>query len=163
LEGANNAGSSPELSTSEATGSPSTASASTPSTSATPVQPAEFDAVRVAKELYGKSCYVNWPHLKEAVVLGVSDARCRVPLAGLTHPDQIVRGLTMHVPEDFGAWMKESKYQKNKTKSKKGMDIGEVKVMLHVKVLRGIRVGRDGSRARLWTMFDEIFPEQVIV
>jgi hypothetical protein len=68
----------------------------------------------------------------------------------------------IHVQGDSGAWLKESKYQKNHYKAKKGMDIGEVKVMLHVQVLRGMKVRKDGSRTKMWRTVDDIYPLQVI-
>jgi len=69
----------------------------------------------VAQEVLGKSVYVAWPYLREAVVLGVSDATCRVSQ---------LQGIVNHTSEDAGVWQKEMKYQLGKYKTKKAIDLG---------------------------------------
>lgn len=83
----------------------------------------EFEATApsVAGKVLSKSIYVFWPHLREALVLGVSDAKCRVSQ---------VQGIVPHSPEDAAAWHKEAKYQLTKHKSKKGIDLGERRPVL---------------------------------
>lgn len=48
------------------------------------------------------------------------------PLSSLSLRTNLKVGVTRQ--GDSGAWLKESKYQRNHYKAKKGMDIGEVKV-----------------------------------
>ncbi|KAL6075040.1 exonuclease II Exo2 [Balamuthia mandrillaris] len=112
------------------------------------------DMEQLANELLGKVVYVQWPHLHEALVLGISDSKCR---ASKSH------GCVFHSNEDAQAWQKESKYQKNKYRAKRGIEVGDVKVLLHVKLMRGLRSFRDGSSIRVWNQKDEIFPLQTIL
>lgn len=118
-----------------------------------------------------KHVYVSWPFLREAIVLGVSDSKCRVSQG---------QGRVEHTAEDAAAWQKEMKYQMNKYKTKKGIDMGTyflpllrsfflmglsglVQVMLHVQVLKGMKIGRDGSRTKVFSPAHEIVPYQAVL
>jgi len=121
----------------------------------------QINAVQL-QDLLGKTIYVNWPYLKEALVLepaanslsspvpyhhqhnslGARHFRRDVshqPRPGCcqtyTRPyrDSILatcKPLTVNrMQGDAAAWIKECKYQKNHYKAKKGMDIGQPKVL----------------------------------
>jgi hypothetical protein len=56
-------------------------SVAAPSALLTKEQPTDdVDASRV-QDLLGKTVYVEWPYLKEALVLGISDGECRTSQA----------------------------------------------------------------------------------
>lgn len=52
------------------------------------------DAATIASELLGKTVYVDWPHLKEALVIGVADCDAKFslinPLSGYA-PDNVIK------------------------------------------------------------------------
>eukprot|EP00005_Dracoamoeba_jomungandri_P010120 CAMPEP_0174266432 /NCGR_PEP_ID=MMETSP0439-20130205/30202_1 /TAXON_ID=0 /ORGANISM="Stereomyxa ramosa, Strain Chinc5" /LENGTH=1547 /DNA_ID=CAMNT_0015353391 /DNA_START=52 /DNA_END=4695 /DNA_ORIENTATION=- len=112
----------------------------------------EVSVEALESTLLGSVCFVNWPHLREAMVLGISDKKCRASQ---------FQGIVVHTKDDAAAWQKETNYQKNMWKSKKGIQIGEVKVMLHVKLMTGIYRRRDGSRVKKYSNSTEVIPYQV--
>lgn len=47
----------------------------------------ELDLIMLAQEFIGKEIYIGWPHLREAQVFAVSDAKTKIERTGIENFD----------------------------------------------------------------------------
>lgn len=92
----------------------------------------------LASELLGKSVYVEWPHLKEALVICVTDCNVKLslinPLGGYSHDNlkrEDVKGALA------AEWNAQIKQIKEIHMSRLGIDIGDTDVLLYTRSFLG--------------------------
>lgn len=106
----------------------------------------------VAPSVLGKRCFVQWPYLKEAQVVAVSDATAYFDA---TSPE-----------EKQGArkdWDEIVSSIKSNFLEKDGIDVGEVSVILHVRVCVGLVRNLDGTIEKRFASTEEAHPLQAVL
>ncbi|PBC30137.1 5'-3' exoribonuclease [Apis cerana cerana] len=91
----------------------------------------KINLTTIGSKLLGQIVFVNWPHLKEALVIGVSSSSCMK--MNLINP-QIKR---LYDTIDGSEWTVEKKRITETYKDRLGVDIGETKFLVHVRLLVG--------------------------
>lgn len=96
-------------------------------------KPKSDDLMQLATDLIGKSVFVSWPHLIEALVVGVSDKQHRVnqpkdPKGPLIKEENNLRMFSVQVETT-------EQYYKNRL----GIEVGNTDVLVHVKGFCGQR------------------------
>jgi hypothetical protein len=114
----------------------------------------DFELVRQAKERYlGKQCYVDWPYFQEGNVVGISTLMFRYNVLG----EEI-----QQVGRDRDTWRKDALLIHDTYYHKKAVDIGEIRILFHVRVFNGTMVENpDGSIQRQFTDHELLFPAQL--
>lgn len=79
----------------------------------------------IANQLLGKSCFVNWPYFKEAKVVAFSTPK------GKFTPNEVIA----HKGDESDYWKKDANYAHDTMITKRALEVGDILVMLHVKVL----------------------------
>jgi 5'-3' exoribonuclease 1 len=107
--------------------------------------------------LVGKSVWVDWPHLREALVVAVSSAGCRYTDKGtVKYSSQISAAWRQHAADAKHTWM-----------FKRGIDINGVTCMVHVRKLIGTRTAYgargDAKLEKLWSPEEVAVPWQLVV
>lgn len=99
--------------------------------------PTTADAV---KDIVGKRYFAGWPYLSECVVKSVSDKTCRIFMReGKVNS-------SAHSPEQSDKWVKDGKMEREGLLTKKGIDVGDIHVVIEVVTLSGmIRTARGDS------------------
>jgi 5'-3' exoribonuclease 1 len=90
----------------------------------------------VAAAFLNQRIYVNWPFLKEASVAAVSDELFRYELDDGATGKRSIRS-TPHRPEHVMAWKKKADQIEGHYAKRYGTILGNVEVMLHVRLLKG--------------------------
>ncbi|XP_020295073.1 5'-3' exoribonuclease 1 isoform X2 [Pseudomyrmex gracilis] len=121
----------------------------------------------LASELLGKSVYVEWPNLKEALVVSVSDSKMRITLINHLdgyNPDNIKKENMKNMLTD---WNAEKKTIKETHMLRRGIDIGDTSVLLHARLYLGNRyVFDDHGKVMMekqWSEFIVPYAYQTIV
>ncbi|XP_022099990.1 5'-3' exoribonuclease 1-like [Acanthaster planci] len=105
---------------------------------------ADVTAEDVISEVFGKSCFAEWPHLKEVKVVAVADDTTRFELAeSKQRSDQqaekpSVKKLDMS-DGDAAAWVKDIKAIQDRYHKRKGVKIGPSYVLVYACPLMGRR------------------------
>eukprot|EP00038_Savillea_parva_P026454 m.54229 g.54229 ORF g.54229 m.54229 type:complete len:1438 (+) comp7513_c0_seq2:69-4382(+) len=107
--------------------------------------------------LVGKTVWVDWPHLREGMVVAVSDS-------GHRYSD---KGPVKYSSQLSAAWKTHASDVKHSMMFKRGIDIGPVTVMVHVRKLLATRVGytRAGKAQveKMWSPEEVAVPWQLVV
>ncbi len=111
-------------------------------------------ATVVATMVLGSRCFVSWPYLQEALVVGVSDATGRVSAAGTVPASK-----TFSKPE-ADEWASEAARLGGKYLTHQGIDVGRVSVLLHVRTCEGLVKHADGSLQKRFGGAETAFPLQ---
>ncbi|KAG5354373.1 5'-3' exoribonuclease 1 [Yarrowia sp. C11] len=111
----------------------------------------------IARELFDKSIYVNYPYLREAKVIAVSDE-----LFSYTFENGKVNKAP-HSDTMAKEWATGSRKIKNDYLKKQGIKSGGIFIVLHVRFLAGMKKGDDGSLVKDFTGATGSFPVQTIV
>eukprot|EP00045_Choanoeca_perplexa_P016695 m.228972 g.228972 ORF g.228972 m.228972 type:complete len:1310 (+) comp17332_c0_seq60:191-4120(+) len=125
---------------------------------------AHLDAKTVAmhQQYLNAVVWVRWPHLLEARVVGVSSEKEKYILSA-TEPKQPVR--TGASGKDVHAWRDQANYLRTLMLSSRGLDIGDVQVILHVQLSQGyqdVYTARGTViRRRVWSRRETQYPLQV--
>eukprot|EP00854_Cymbomonas_tetramitiformis_P005821 gene5821-7022_t len=109
---------------------------------------AQVSAALVAPAVLGRRCHIGWPYLREAVIHTVSDAARVVDKTG-------ERPLV-----DVGEWQRSVAMASNKLLSEKGVDVGEVAVVVEVSACEGLVREADGSVQKRWSAERILVPLQ---
>jgi 5'-3' exoribonuclease 1 len=104
----------------------------------------------VAGVILGERCYIEWPFLKEAEVTGVSDVMATVRS----------KGVSSHSDKERTDWAVGASIMKNEF-LKKGIDIDECRLVLHMRPLEGLSVQPDGTIEKRFSTKELRFPLQV--
>ncbi|XP_071053139.1 5'-3' exoribonuclease 1 isoform X2 [Onthophagus taurus] len=117
----------------------------------------------VAKDLLGKTVYVAWPHLVEALVVSVSNKNFRYHHTKEPGNFNIVENKG-NVAKD---WQLESSTISDRYKSRFGIEVGPVSILVHVKVMIGRKyMFTQAGRVTLekqWAPITSPYPLQSIV
>jgi len=109
------------------------------------------NAQTVAQATLGQRCYIEWPYLREALVVGVSDATMRVtPM-----------GPVKHTSDKQAEWQKEAAGISRDFRIGRGTNLGPISVILHVRVCEGLKTQLDGSQLKTFGDEEIAFPLQV--
>ncbi|XP_012226430.1 5'-3' exoribonuclease 1 [Linepithema humile] len=126
------------------------------------------NATTLASKLLGKSVYVDWPHLKEALVVGVADCDAKFSLInplGSYAPDNLIKEEMKGVVA--GECTLHKKLIKETHMSRLGIDLGETSVLLFTRSFLGNRYifGPQGKVTieKQWNVFTTIHAYQAIV
>ncbi|XP_029664328.1 5'-3' exoribonuclease 1 isoform X1 [Formica exsecta] len=122
----------------------------------------------LASELLGKSVYVGWPHLKEALVIGVADNDVKFslinPLEGYSD-----NNLKKEVVKDLLAveWRTQKKQIRDTHMSRLGIDIGDTNVLFYARTYLGNKYifGVQGKVTieKQWSDFPTAYAYQTVV
>ena len=103
------------------------------------------------QHLVGQRVHVGWPYLTESVVTAVSDKR-----------EKIIQR-EQHVPHGSAEWGADTQKTSFETLTKKGVDVGSVNVMIHVRVCEGLVRHPDGSLQKRFGKTDVVVPAQLVL
>jgi len=109
---------------------------------------------QIASQLLGHRTFAGWPFLQEAHVVGVSDEQARWNLDG--------RGAmfpTQHGPSEKEKWRKAAHRIQHIYSKRFAVDTEDVEVLLHVKLLKGLKRLDDGALVKEW---DTVEVEQAV-
>ncbi|BGP06510.1 exonuclease II Exo2 [Rhodotorula toruloides] len=112
----------------------------------------------IARLIVGKRTYVNYPMLREALVDAVSDDlfRYEIDSSGLVRP-------IPHTQNEIYQWKRAADRIEHVYSKSKGCLIGHVEVVVHARVLKGLRREADGSMVKEWEDETEDFALQATV
>lgn len=126
------------------------------------------DLTTLASKLLGKSVYVEWPHLKEALVIGVADNNVKF---SLINPLECYSNNNLKKEEvkDLLAaeWSAQNKQICETHMSRLGIDVGDTNVLLYVRTYLGIKYifGVQGkvTSEKQWNDFPIVYAYQTVV
>ncbi|XP_057341540.1 5'-3' exoribonuclease 1 isoform X1 [Microplitis mediator] len=105
------------------------------------VSPKEAPAIeKISSELLGKTIYIKWPHLVEALVIGVSTIDSKFTLININRPygmDNLNR--EFFKDSSKSQWNSEAKSVALAYKSRFGIDIGKTTMIIHACPISGRR------------------------
>eukprot|EP01113_Clastostelium_recurvatum_P022706 TRINITY_DN2717_c0_g1_i2.p1 TRINITY_DN2717_c0_g1~~TRINITY_DN2717_c0_g1_i2.p1 ORF type:complete len:1752 (+),score=474.29 TRINITY_DN2717_c0_g1_i2:141-5396(+) len=155
-----------------------------------PPESSIHNAEAVAASMLGQRCYVNWPYLKEAIVVGVTDHTQEITLprgqidaiarsgkgganapasaespAAPSSPASFIRDLDVatcpRTRINPTTFNEEIFATRGRLITKKGIDASLIRVMLSVMCLEGISASDDGTRSKLFSKTREMIPLQL--
>ncbi|KAL0571703.1 exonuclease II Exo2 [Marasmius crinis-equi] len=91
----------------------------------------------VARELVGSRVWINWPFLREGMVVGVSDPLFRYEKAKVAGREKVVS--TPHSQNGLGHWRAKAQRIEDVYSKRCGVVTGEVEVLVHVRPLKGLK------------------------
>lgn len=125
----------------------------------------EDNAGVFAKDYLGKSVFVNWPHLLEARVFEVSDGSLKYYLGKENNQEKIVEEEITE--KDCGELVSQIKTLTKYYKERRGIEIGETNIVLHVYPLTGRKyiTGFQGkiTLEKQWSTIPMLCPLQTVV
>ncbi|GAA5976131.1 hypothetical protein JCM10908_005393 [Rhodotorula pacifica] len=113
-----------------------------------------------ARLVVGKRVYVGYPYLREALVDAVSDELFRYELDQYS-PDQIHP--IPHTQLEISSWKRAADKIEHVYSKSRGCLIGHVEVVVHARVLKGLKRMDDGSMVKEWHEETEDFALQATV
>ena len=113
-------------------------------------QPADAQ-MKYAAQLVGKRVWVEWPYLREAEVISVTDGRSRVT----------VDSTVTLMPALMDSHVRECRYLQQKQLGTRGVDSYDVTVLVTVRAFTGMRRQDDGSIRKMFDV-DLTVPAQLI-
>ena len=119
--------------------------------------PASAEEAVTSRNVLGKTRFAQFPCLVEAIVSSVSDGVKRYSLS--QSGTVIDRALSQ---DEINAWQKDAYAAGELSKTRWGVDPGEVHVMLGIKIFTGMRA-LDGGRgtSKTWATKEEVVPWQL--
>ena len=102
--------------------------------------------------MLGRRCFVSWPFLQEALVVGVSDAGGKVTVGGVAKKWAGI---------ELDAWRAEAGKMSAKYYTTQGVDLGKITLLVHVTVCQGLVRHADGSLQKRFGGPELAFPLQV--
>ncbi|ESK84121.1 5 -3 exoribonuclease [Moniliophthora roreri MCA 2997] len=91
----------------------------------------------IARDLVGSRVWINWPFLREGMVVGISDSLFRYEKAKIAGRDKVVS--TPHSHGGLGHWKSKAQRIEDVYSKRCGVVIGEVQVLVHVRPLKGLK------------------------
>lgn len=98
----------------------------------------------VAANHIGKRTFVSWPFLQEGIVTAVSDELFRYEVVFGTNGQQSINKRP-HDPSGVGEWKRKASKIEHHYSKRYGVIIGDVEILLHVRLLKGLQRMEDGS------------------
>ncbi|XP_067051785.1 5'-3' exoribonuclease 1-like isoform X1 [Acropora muricata] len=128
----------------------------------------EVSIVETAQELLGETCYVGWPHMVEALVLGVCDG-CKmysVDKKSLRNSSKEIKEAELTEVE-FKSWKHQVKAMTDHQLERRGIELGETNVVIEACPIRGKRYvcGAKGvvTMEKEWSPKPVAYPYQLTV
>ncbi|XP_039303025.1 5'-3' exoribonuclease 1 isoform X3 [Solenopsis invicta] len=126
------------------------------------------NVVTLASEILGKSVYVEWPHLKEALVIGVANVNVKLSLInqlGDYNPNNLkkedVKGLLST------EWHAHCKQIKEIHMSRLGINIGDTEILLYTRLFLGNKYVFDAQGkvtiTKQWNDYPTVYAYQTVV
>lgn len=116
----------------------------------------------IAKHLLGETAYVEWPYMVEAIIKSVCDDSIRYYLDGKNQLQSKMLG-----GEEYKSVVREMKAIETYHMGRRGIELGEVKVMVEANLLLGKRYvcGHKGSvkLQKEWSPRSSFYPYQAVV
>ncbi|CAG8482069.1 11267_t:CDS:10 [Paraglomus occultum] len=98
----------------------------------------------IAQEKIGKRIFVGWPFLQEGLVSAISDSNVRYELS--TQADGTTEIIEKrHKADNTEQWKRRAGKLEHEYSKKRGTIIGTVNVLVHVRMLKGLKHKDDGS------------------
>lgn len=113
-----------------------------------------------ARLVVGKRIFVGYPYLREALVDSVSDELFRYELDEHS-PNHVYP--TPHSQAELNSWKRSADKIEHTYSKTRGCLIGHVDVLVHARVLKGLRREDDGSMVKEWNDDPEDFALQATV
>jgi 5'-3' exoribonuclease 1 len=113
---------------------------------------AELAAPQVAAAVAGQRAWVKWPYLQECLVEAVSDATQR---AGREGPPQ------RHSAAEADDWWRQCGALAGELALKQGVEVGEVRLLLHVRPCDGLVRQLDGTVEKRFSKKEAAYPLQL--
>lgn len=108
-------------------------------------------AAAIAEKLCGDSVYINWPFLREAKVVAVSDDMFKYSVN--ESDGNVVQ--TPHETKELEQWSRAASKLKMDFYRSYAVKIGSVEKVVHVKLLKGLRKTKDGAFVKDFGSGDE--------
>ena len=92
---------------------------------------------KIAKDMVGKRAFVNWPFVREAMVVAVSDQLFKFEKVsfGDGHSQRVLSN--PHTPQGLAHWKAKTERIEQQYSKRLGVITGSIEVMLHVRPLKG--------------------------
>ena len=109
-------------------------------------------AAQVASAIVGQRAWVKWPYLQEALVVSVSDGKMRAGAKGESRP------LSSNEADE---WSRQTTQMKNDYVTKQGLELGQLKLLLHVRPCEGLVRQIDGTVEKRFGKTEVSYPLQM--
>jgi len=119
----------------------------------------DINAAAVAPILLGARCYVNWPHLQEALIVRVSDEM----ESWSCTPGEREHKHKLWDAHEAGQWQQECAHLVNTTLTRCGVDVGRCDLIVHVRICKGYIRHPDGTIQRQLAAEEANYPLQGVV
>lgn len=127
----------------------------------------QFDGIKpedVAQLLVGKRVFVGYPYLKEALVTAVSDELFRYDVDEMPPGSGVFRAHSSpHSGAGVSAWKRSADKLEHTASKRRGVLIGPVELIVHAKVIKGLKRLDDGSTVKEFEDEEEEHALQTIV
>ena len=101
--------------------------------------------------LINRRVHIDWPYLKEAVVVAVSDK------------SEKITGRGVRVSHSSSEWGSEVQRAAHERMTQRGVDVGQTSVALHVRACEGLVRHPDGSLQKRFGKTDALLPAQLVL
>lgn len=116
-----------------------------------PTSPDIEDSKAFGHKLVGRRCFTGWPYLNEALVMGAIDSDTKIGLSG---------GEEKQDPEQF---RRDALAVSQHLLTSKGIDCGNIKILLAVRKFRGMKRMEDGRTKKWFDKTEMQVPGQLIL
>ena len=101
--------------------------------------------------LLNRRVHIDWPYLKEAMVVAVSDK------------SEKIAGRGVRTPHSSSEWGSEVQRAAHERMVARGVDVGQTSVALHVRACEGLVRHPDGSLQKRFGKTDTLLPSQLVI
>jgi 5'-3' exoribonuclease 1 len=120
--------------------------------------PPNVTAAQVGEAIIGRRAWVNWPYLQEAQVVAVTDAQGR---ATRQQEGEKVAVVKSHTTTQAEEWSRKATTLASEHLVKHGIDVGEIRLLLHVRPCEGLIRGVDGTVEKRFAKVEVVYPLHV--
>lgn len=92
----------------------------------------------IAKEMVGKRCFVGWPFVREAMVVGVSDSLFKFEKVAFGNNNETRVLSNPHTTQGLQYWKNKADRIEHHYSKRLGVITGSVDVLVHVRPLKGV-------------------------
>ncbi|KAJ7394677.1 5'-3' exoribonuclease 1 [Desmophyllum pertusum] len=128
----------------------------------------EVSSLEISEELLGETCYVGWPHMVEALVMGVCDGSKRYFLENKNSHNSSKEIAHQVLTElEIKSWKHQVKSMAENQLERRGIELGETNVLIEACPIRGKRYvcGAKGlvTMEKEWSPMPISYPHQLTV
>lgn len=114
----------------------------------------DLESSTVSRQLLNRPVYINWPYLREAKVVAITDELCSYEMKG--------NALSTIPHQNVDQWQREANGFK-RTFSRKGVKIGQVPILVHLAPLKGMKRTPEGALVKEYGEDHVTLPLQTLV